>query len=77
MDKHNYKCTICNNKGWIETIIFDSKKGFNGTIVIEKCDECNIFLNDSVAAKFAFKHNNVISVKLSNMLNLKILFSSN
>jgi hypothetical protein len=72
-----YICESCNNKGWIETSVFDSSNIANETLVIEKCDDCNIFINDFAAATFAFNQENILSFRINNGFNVKINFSSN
>lgn len=70
-------CEICSDKGWIETIVYDSMKIANGTLVIEKCDECNIFINDNSAAKFAFEKEGVFTFETKNGFNVKLGFYLN
>ena len=77
MDNINCTCQICEAKGWIETAVFSLDKIADGTLVIEKCDECNIFINDFAAAKFAFENHNIISCRIENGFNIKIEFSLN
>lgn len=77
MKKEIHNCEICNNKGWIETFVFDSKLISNNTLVIEKCDECNIFTNDSNAAIFAFENSKIFTFKNEFGFNVKIDFSLN
>ena len=71
----NSNCDICQDKGWIETNIFSSDKTVDGTLVIEKCDECNIFINDLAAAKFAFENQKIISFRTQNGFNVIVDFS--
>jgi hypothetical protein len=57
----NCNCDLCKGKGWIETSVYDSGKIENGTIVIEKCDSCKLFITDLEAARFVFKNENIFS----------------
>lgn len=72
----NCNCELCSGKGWIETSVFDSKKIQDGTIVIEKCDLCGIFMNDLDAAKFALSNEIVFSFTV-NGFNIKFDFCLN
>ena len=51
--KNYCNCEACDNKGFIETLVYYSHKVPNGTLTIEKCDDCNVFISDFIAAKFA------------------------
>jgi hypothetical protein len=73
----NYICETCSNKGWIETSVFNSSKIANETLVIEKCDDCNIFISDFAAATFAFEKENIFSFRTDDGFNVKINFSLN
>ncbi len=70
-------CETCNDKGWIETSVYNSESITDGTLVIEKCDECNIFISDFAAAKFAFEKEKILSFRNDNGFNIKIDFSLN
>ena len=73
---NNCNCEICNGKGWIESSVFDSSRIADGTVVIEKCKECNYFINDTTAAKFAFQREKINSF-LCDGFNVKIDFHLN
>lgn len=68
-------CEVCNNKGWIETSIFDSNRIANGTDVIEKCDACNLFIDDLSATVFVSKNYKILSYQTETGFNIKIQFS--
>ena len=70
-------CDTCKNLGWIETFVFSSTRIANGTVVIEKCDECNFFISDSAAAKFVLEKHKIYSFEIENGFNVKIQFSLN
>jgi hypothetical protein len=72
-----YICESFNNKGWIETSVFNSSNIANETLVIEKCDACNIFMNDFAAATFALEKENIFSFRTNDGFNIKINFSLN
>ena len=66
-------CETCGDKGWIETSVYNSISIADGTLVIEKCDVCNVFINDNIAAKVAFEKENVFTFETQNGFNVKIL----
>jgi len=70
-------CNACNGKGWIESAIYDSASIANGAVVIEKCDECEMFYNDLAAAKFAYKYYQILSFWDKRRFNIKIDYSTN
>jgi hypothetical protein len=45
-----FNCDFCRGLGWAETAVFYSQFCPMNTIVIEKCDECQIFESDFQAA---------------------------
>ena len=65
-------CETCRDKGWIETSVYNSMRIADGTLVVEKCDECNIFMNDFAAAKFAFEKENIFTFEIEAGFNVKI-----
>lgn len=67
-----WNCETCSNKGWIETSVFYSLKIADDTLVIEKCDECNIFVDDFAAAKFALKKEKICTFETENGFNVKM-----
>jgi hypothetical protein len=73
----NCICETCNNKGWIETSVFNSSNIANETLVIEKCANCNIFIDDFAAATFALEKGNIFSFRTNDGFNIKINFSLN
>jgi hypothetical protein len=77
MNRAICNCETCNNKGWIETFAYNSDSIIDGTLIIEKCDDCNIFLNDYSAAKFVFDKYQIFSYRNENGFYLKIDFSLN
>ena len=73
----NRSCEVCNNNGWIETAVYGSSYVEDGTTVIEKCDDCDIFIDDFSAANYAFKNHNIFSAENENGFNIKMNISSN
>ncbi|MBC8755933.1 hypothetical protein H2O64_14740 [Kordia sp. YSTF-M3] len=73
----NTNCDLCNGKGWICSAAYYSKFVKDGTTIIEKCDECEFFLDDNEASQFASKTENVLSFKIQNGINVKIDFHLN
>ncbi|SHG84440.1 hypothetical protein SAMN05443549_107106 [Flavobacterium fluvii] len=51
-----YKCDTCEDKGWIETTVYCSAKVEDGTDQIEKCDNCNIFVDDNTAKNYVLNY---------------------
>lgn len=49
MKKNICNCETCSDKGWIETTVYYSHNIKDGTTQIEKCDSCNIFVDDNTA----------------------------
>lgn len=72
----NY-CDTCNKNGWIETAVYSSAFVSNGTIVIEKCDNCNVFTNDLMAAKYVCKKHNILTIRNNAGFNVKLSISLN
>jgi hypothetical protein len=70
-------CENCNSKGWIETFTYGSALISDGTLIIEKCDECNIFISDTSAANFAYKKHKILSYMIENGLNIRVNYTSN
>ena len=68
----NYQCTTCCGKGFIKTFVFDNHEIRDNTLILEKCDECDIFINDYVASQFALKEYNIITYKTKNGFNVII-----
>lgn len=77
MNKKKCNCETCYDKGWIETSVYNSNRIADGTLVIEKCDDCNIYINDFFAAKNAFEKNKIFSFENENGFYVKIDFSLN
>lgn len=70
-------CDTCNENGWIETAVYSSTFVLDGTIVIEKCDSCNVFANDSMAAKYVNEKHNVVTIRNNAGFNIKMKISLN
>jgi len=74
MEKYNYRCDTCNNKGWLKSITFGLQSIANNSEVIERCDECLVFHNDFEAAQFAFRSEGIVTIK--NGLGFNVLMNS-
>ena len=74
---NNYNCETCNGKGWIKTTIYNSTKIFDGALIIEKCDDCQIFIDDISAAKFAYQNYKILSFSTTSKVKIKANFSLN
>jgi hypothetical protein len=70
MKKNICNCETCSDKGWIETSVYNSMRIADGTLVVEKCDECNIFISDNSAAKFAFDKENIFTFETESGFNV-------
>lgn len=77
MEKHYSDCDICKNKGWLKTVTFGSQFIEDNSEIVEKCDECDVFLNDYEAAKFAYENEKVLTFRNDSGFNILVKFSAN
>ncbi len=73
----NCSCEVCNRNGWIETAVYGSSFIEDGTTVIEKCDDCDFFIDDFSAARYAYKKHNIFSFRNEAGFNIKMNMSLN